>query len=73
MVKKEIEMKKYNGFQERVINELEELNEKLSKLSDFLQTEFYDSLPQIEQDMLLMQKNVMTVYANILASRISRF
>ncbi len=73
MVKKEIEMKKYNGFQERVINELEELNEKLSKLSDFLQTEFYDSLPQVEQDMLLMQKNVMTVYANILASRISRF
>lgn len=66
-------MKDYNNYQERVILELEDLNAKIGRLDNFLQTEFYDALPQVEQDMLLMQKNVMIVYANILASRISRF
>lgn len=66
-------MCEYNEYQKRVIEELAELNVKLDKLTGFIKTEFYDSLPQIEQDMLLMQKNTMTVYANILGSRISRF
>lgn len=64
---------KYKPHEERVIEELAELRTKIEALETFNKGDIYKTLPQVEQDMLLMQRNAMIVYANILGSRISRF
>lgn len=57
----------------RVVEEKKELDEKLSKLSSFLQTQIFASLPEAEQIRLNRQENIMKEYAGILGERINNF
>lgn len=59
--------------QERVVQEKRELDEKLSKLSAFLVSDLYHTLPAEERDRLTRQHNVMTQYSQILGERIAAF
>jgi len=60
-------------FQQRVIEERNELDEKLDKLLDFCDTTIFESLPDEEKTSLLIQQNLMAAYSNVLQSRIKRF
>lgn len=59
--------------QVRVVEEKAELDEKLTKLTDFLTTEFCLSLPFKERGRLKQQHSVMTEYSSVLGERISAF
>lgn len=43
------------SFQERVVDELDELEQKLIKLEGFLNTALFEDLPSNEQALLMMQ------------------
>jgi len=60
-------------FQSRVLSEREELNEKILKLSTFLGTKVYSSLPPDERGRMLRQLISMVEYSNILSERIDAF
>ena len=59
--------------QERVVAEKEELDAKLFKLVQFKSTETFAKLPQIEQERLIVQVQVMRLYSDILRTRINAF
>jgi hypothetical protein len=61
------------GYQNRVINELNELDKKLDKLSNFLSTETFENLDTQEKHLLLVQHKLMESYAMILELRITTF
>ena len=60
-------------FQERVVTEKTELDDKLTRLRPFLQGDVFRGLPADEQDRLTRQERVMTEYSGILADRIAAF
>ena len=61
-------------FQERVIDEKIELDEKLVKLKRFLGGSIMvSSLPEEEQARLRIQVLVMTIYSDTLGARIKAF
>ena len=60
-------------YQQRVIDEQEELKVKLSALGDFVQSEMFQGLPEIERDALNSQRVFMAGYSGVLSRRISRF
>lgn len=55
---------------ERMITEQAELEEKLEKLSEFTNGDFFKTIPDIEQSLLLSQATAMATYSNILNLRI---
>jgi len=57
-------------WQQRILIEKEELNEKVKKLAAFLATEPFDALPPAEQDRLTRQLDVMIQYRSVLTERI---
>lgn len=57
----------------RVVNEKNELDDKISKLSSFTSTEFFSSLPEKSRLQLNLQLNAMQLYSFILGERISDF
>ena len=59
--------------QQRVIDEKDQLGEKLEKLLAFLSTDIYKSLPQREQELLYFQSQVMEDYYEVLQERIELF
>lgn len=59
-------------FQERVVEEREQLAERLAKLDDFLGTLGW-KLPPDEASRMLRQQTAMSIYLNILDERIARF
>ena len=59
--------------EQRVVNEMNELGEKLEKLLTFLQTDFYKSLTEKEQELLYFQSQVMEDYYEVLQQRIELF
>ncbi len=60
--------------QERVVNEKAELDGRLSKLKDFIDTNpHFVPLPQDEKDRLIKQSEVMKEYSDILDQRIAAF
>ncbi len=61
------------SFQERVVFEKEELDERLAKLRAFLDGEVIQSLPHDEQLRLRRQSNIMWNYSLVLAERIDAF
>jgi hypothetical protein len=61
------------GYQNRVISELNELDKKLDKLSNFLSTETFENLDTQEKHLLLVQHKLMESYAMILELRITTF
>jgi hypothetical protein len=59
--------------QERVIQEMKELDEKIVKLDDFRHGKLYETLPVDERDRLTRQYAHMKDYSNVLAERIKAF
>lgn len=61
-------------YQQRVIDELAQLNEKRDKLRGFIQNpKKFNELDEEDQSLLVGQFNLMTQYADILKRRIARF
>ncbi len=60
-------------YQERVVNEMKELDEKRVKLELFTGSEIFPTLPKAEQERLKLQIVTMTLYSMILGQRIDAF
>lgn len=60
-------------YQQRVIDEKTELDERLSKLEAFRETDAWDQLPDEDQDLLINQTVIMHQYSEVLERRIARF
>ncbi len=60
-------------YQQRVIKELDELKDKITKLGVFICTITYAELEIIEQHLLRRQQRTMIEYARILNERIELF
>ena len=60
-------------YQERVIQEKQELDEKLSRLKLFLMGSMFQSLPGDEQGRLERQAELMSQYSAVLGERIANF
>lgn len=61
------------GYQNKVVNELYELDKKLDKLNNFISTEIFENLPGNEKYLLLAQQKIMESYSMILELRITTF
>lgn len=61
------------SYQQRVIDEKAELDERLVKLNKFFATGTFSELSQDEQDRLHRQSKVMKRYSEILGQRIEAF
>jgi hypothetical protein len=59
--------------QQRVVAEKAELDEKLSKLKAFFETELYHNLDAAEHDLLACQSDIMEEYSAVLGARIAAF
>lgn len=65
---------KYLPYQQRLIDEKTELDEKLDKLHDFIQENpIFKTLPEDEQKRLQRQDLVMAELSQILSERIAAF
>lgn len=61
-------------FQQRVIDEKKELDERLAKLSLFINKgDQYSKLPVRERTLLVRQESAMETYSRILQQRIENF
>lgn len=60
-------------FQERVLKEKDELQEKYEKLSKFIGSDKFHVLDNENQDLLLAQQGAMQSYLVILMMRINKF
>lgn len=58
---------------ERVENELKELGERIFKLTNFMQTENFNNLSDIQQTLLMAQSNAMHTYSAILMLRLKNW
>lgn len=61
------------SYQQRVVQEKEELNTKIAKLSTFVGAVNFADVPQSEQVRLRMQLKIMQLYGDILFERIEAF
>lgn len=60
-------------FQERVVTEKAELDDKLSRLKPFVTGEKFKSLPNAEQERMIRQLHLMEEYSQVLGQRIEAF
>jgi hypothetical protein len=60
-------------WQQRIIDECQELNDRLGKLCDYMATDAYRALDEISRHLLGKQLGYMRDYAHILGMRIARF
>lgn len=60
-------------YQERVVAEKKELDERLAKLLGFFQTGLFESLPADERARLRSQARFMDGYSAVLGERIDAF
>ena len=60
-------------FEERIVCELDDLEQKRSALSAFMYYDVDSTLPDLDQYMLTVQFQAMSVYATVLSDRIKRF
>ena len=60
-------------YQQRVVEEQQVLEEKLEKLNAFNQSDKFQDLNSVDQNLLLIQAGVMYTYNETLKARISRF
>jgi hypothetical protein len=59
--------------QQRVVDEMHELDSKLDKLKDFMHTDTYANLTAVDQGLLMVQVVAMENYVNTLSRRIELF
>jgi hypothetical protein len=60
-------------YQERVVAEKKELDDKRVKLTAFLKTKTFEALDIAEKARLASQSNIMLQYSNVLSERIAAF
>lgn len=60
-------------YQQRVVEEQVALDIKVEALNTFLEGEQFLTLPEIDQNLLIKQVNLMEEYSYILGERIKRF
>jgi len=60
-------------YQERVVTEKNELDEKLSKLKAFTRTDAFAKIDSDEAALLMIQLGAMQLYSNTLGDRIAAF
>jgi len=60
-------------YQERVVQEKQELEEKITNLEAFIGTDTFDGLPAQDQILLSLQYHIMVEYAKVLRRRIALF
>jgi hypothetical protein len=60
-------------FQQRVVDEKKELDERLAKLNDFWNNPIFGTLPDAEKVRLEKQSLLMQSYSEILGERIAAF
>ena len=60
-------------YQQRVVDEKDELDAKRDRLRAFFGTDLYRELDPTEQSRLNRQLEAMTLYSNILEERIAAF
>jgi hypothetical protein len=60
-------------WQERVIGELTELNDKIHKLMNFMTMAEFNRLPDESRQMLTLQLSAMNLYGHILHERTKLF
>jgi hypothetical protein len=60
-------------FQQRVVDEKSELDDKIGRLRVFCGGTIFKALPLDEQDRLAEQLATMDHYSNVLADRIAHF
>jgi hypothetical protein len=68
--KQEINMQPY---QQRVVDEKAQLDDRLTKLNEFLASEKREGLPAAEAGRLVAQAEAMGTYSRILGDRIANF
>lgn len=59
--------------EQRVIDELKALDDKISSLGNFMLDEVYSTLTPVDQGLLMVQIRAMNLYKETLADRIGRF
>lgn len=64
---------KLHPYQQRVIQEKSDLDDKLSKLDAFVRTDLFVSLSAEERRRLYRQLSLMEQYSSILGERIAAF
>ena len=60
-------------YQERIVNERDELGIRIDKLQKFQVTQAYIDLNHVDRNLLQQQKMAMIEYHDILNQRINRF
>lgn len=60
-------------YQQRVIDEKRELDERGDKLDQFILSDKFQTLPAAERRLMEQQLSVMGKYSEILADRIAHF
>lgn len=63
----------YQPFQQRVVDEKAELDERLEKLVLFSNTATYATLPLAEQERMNTQRHLMCALSAVLGARIAAF
>ena len=63
----------YEPHEQRVVEEHQDLCEKIKKLRLFFKTEIYATLPDEERSLMIDQNLHMSRYAGVLARRIELF
>lgn len=58
------------SFIKRLHDERDELNNRIDKLSKFIKTDKYLSLPIVQQSLLIVQLNAMQTYQECLWQRL---
>lgn len=62
------------AHQQRVVDEHDQLDEKLEKLHVFIEdAPLFKTLSKFDQRLLIDQRHAMTVYRDILRARMARF
>ncbi len=60
-------------FQQRVIDEKSELDNKIDKLATFVDSDKFETLSAKDRSLLYQQLNIMINYSAILGARIAGF
>jgi hypothetical protein len=61
------------AYQERVVSEKKELDERGDKLDQFILSEKFAALPAAEQELIKRQLGIMGKYSEVLGERIAAF
>ena len=57
-------------WQQRLVDERDELSSRLARLGDFMHTSIYETLSEDEKDRILRQRYGMNTYLEVLVERI---